>query len=336
MNNIDLINTVHALKRGNLVAFPTETVFGLGGDGLNKDAVERIYKVKNRPKSRPLIMHVPNIFLAKSISSSWTSNAMKLAKKFWPGPLTLILKKSDLLSSSLTAGKQTVGIRIPSHPFALEMLNQFSKVGSGVVAAPSANRFGSVSATRASDVFLSLSKYLLKEDVVVNLNPMNVCNFGFESTIVDCSTKNIKILRLGVIKKSQIELVLGKHVDNGFIDAKEGQTSGSSVSHYAPITPLLVTNIFKIKEIISAVASHKKKIFLWGFSKLEIRSKNVTFQIAPKSSDEYGRILYRMLNDLDLKDFDYLVFERPPMTEEWAAINDRLSKASEKFMGSEF
>ena len=331
-----MINSVRALKKGNLVAFPTETVFGLGGDGLNKDAVERIYKVKNRPKSRPLIMHVPNIFLAKSISSSWTSNAMKLAKKFWPGPLTLILKKSDLLSSSLTAGKQTVGIRIPSHPFALEMLNQFAKVGSGVVAAPSANRFGSVSATRASDVFLSLSKYLLKEDMVVNLNPIDVCNFGFESTIVDCSTKNIKILRLGVIKKSQIELVLGMYVGCGFIDAKEGQTPGSSVSHYAPMTPLLVISTTKIKKIISTLISNQSTIFLWGFSKLEIKSKKVTFRVAPTSSVDYGRILYRMLNDLDLKGFDYLVFERPPMTEEWAAINDRLSKASEKFMGSEF
>ena len=206
----EISKAVDSLIKGKLVAFPTETVYGLGGDATNEDAVRRIYKVKGRPTDRPLILHVPDLATVKKVVLNWASSESKLANRFWPGPLTLVLKNGGLISKSASAGYETIAVRIPSHPFALSMLESFSKTGSGIVAAPSANRFSFVSTTNAEDVEMSLQNYLDKADTIVSSNSQDECKFGLESTIVDCSNDTPTILRVGVIKKSEIESCLGK------------------------------------------------------------------------------------------------------------------------------
>ncbi|MFZ9102984.1 MAG: L-threonylcarbamoyladenylate synthase, partial [Burkholderiaceae bacterium] len=193
------------LAAGHLVAFPTETVYGLGADALSSSAVARIFSAKGRPADHPLIVHVADLNAAKALASGWPESAQRLAQAFWPGPLTLIVQKAECVPMAVTGGQQTVGLRVPSHPMALDLLRAFGQVGSGAVAAPSANRFGGVSPTRAQDVSRSLAGRLGPNDQILD---GGACQVGLESSIVDCTVDPPRLLRPGGLPRAAIEAVL--------------------------------------------------------------------------------------------------------------------------------
>ena len=331
----EVSKAVDSLIRGKLVAFPTETVYGLGGDATNEEAVRRIYKVKGRPPNRPLILHVPDVATVKKVVLNWASNESKLAGRFWPGPLTLVLKNGGLISESASAGHKTVAVRIPSHPFALSMLESFSKIGSGIVAAPSANRFSFVSTTNAEDVEMSLQNHLDKADMIVSSNSCDECRFGLESTIVDCSNDVPTILRVGVIKKSEIESCLGIQVRISQVEGKRQNSPGSSLIHYSPRTAFRLISKREIEEDLLDLCE-KGKTFLWCFEKPAHTHQNLIVEVAPSCPMEYGRRLYSKLNSLDREQFAVILFEEPPMNENWNAICDRLEKAKNRFSAKNF
>ena len=331
----EVSKAVNSLITGKLVAFPTETVYGLGCDATNEEAIRRIYEVKGRPTDRPLILHVPDLATVKKVVLNWTSSESKLARRFWPGPLTLVLKNGGRISKSAFAGYETVAVRIPSHPFALSMLESFSKIGSGIVAAPSANRFSFVSTTNAEDVGMSLQNHLDKADMIVLSNSGEECKFGLESTIVDCSKDTPTILRLGVIKKSEIESCLGKSVRISQGEGKRQKSSGSSLIHYSPRTAFRVISNGEIKKDLLDLCK-EGKTFLWCFERPVHIHQNLIVEIAPSSSMEYGRQLYSKLNSLDREQFALILFEEPPKNENWNAICDRLEKAENRLNTKKF
>ena len=218
------------LKNGLLVAFPTETVYGLGADAVNEIAVSRIYSVKGRPSNHPLIVHIASI----DQLDQWTRNipeyARKLANVYWPGPMTLLLKRSNLAQDFITGGQDIVGIRIPSHPTALALLQEFEKIGGLGIAEPSANRFSAVSATSALAVWKELSKYCNHEDLIIDGGD---CSIGIESTIIDCTTSKPVIKRIGALLKSDISSTLGLNIDQN-LNASGYRSSGTHIKHYSP------------------------------------------------------------------------------------------------------
>ena len=331
----EVSKAVDSLIRGKLVAFPTETVYGLGGDATNEEAVRRIYEVKGRPTNRPLILHVPDLATVKKVVSNWGSSESKLASRFWPGPITLVLKNGGLISEFASAGYETVAVRIPSHPFALSMLESFSKIGSGIVAAPSANRFSFVSTTNAEDVEMSLQNHLEKADMIISSNSQDECKFGLESTIVDCSNDIPTILRVGVIKQSEIESCLGKPVKISKVEGKRQNFPGSSLIHYSPRTAFRVVNNCQIKRDLLNLCK-EGKTFLWSFEKPVHTPQNLIVEVAPSCPKEYGRQLYSKLNSLDRKQLAMILFEEPPKKEDWYAICDRLEKAKNRFNTEKF
>ena len=216
------------LQAGRLVAFPTETVYGLGADAINSDAVARIYQVKGRPADHPLIVHLADAQDIAEWSEDIPDYAIDLARSFWPGPMTLILKRSDLAKDFITGGQETVGLRVPDHTLALAFLNEFKKIGGKGVAAPSANRFGHVSPTTSQAVVEELSEYLNPDDLILDGGPSQV---GVESTIIDCTADAPRILRPGAITVEMIEAVTGVKVVNRDDVIR---VSGSLEHHYAP------------------------------------------------------------------------------------------------------
>ena len=313
-----LATAAQALKEGSLVAFPTETVYGLGADATNGQAVARIYKVKGRPSDHPLIVHIFDL----QYSGQWISDipeyAILLARKFWPGPMTLILQRSELAKDFLTGGQDTVGIRIPDNAIALGLLEAFHKLGGAGIAAPSANRFGQVSPTTAEAVQEELGSYLSNKDLVLDGGLSEV---GVESTIIDCTRELPRILRPGAVTIEMIEGVSGLKVldstEKKSDDSKQEEirVSGSLENHYAP----------------------KAKVFLdqqpvpgSGF----IALNSVETQIgvirlaAPKSVEEFARILYSALREGDHQNLDSIYIAQPTGDGLAIAIRDRLSRSA--------
>ena len=223
-----LVRAAHALRSGSLVAFPTETVYGLGADASDAKAVERIYQVKGRPKDHPLIVHVANMQAIEDWVEDVPDFAISLARAFWPGPMTLILKRSALAENFITGGQETVGLRVPNHPIALALLHEFQKLGGKGIAAPSANRFGHVSPTSADAVISELAKYLTSVDLILDGGLSLV---GVESTIIDCTSELPKILRPGAITEEMI-----MDTTNLSVEKPGGniRVSGSLEKHYSP------------------------------------------------------------------------------------------------------
>ena len=222
------------LVSGDLVAFPTETVYGLGADASNATAVARIYEVKGRPSDHPLIVHIATMDRMGDWAQEVPEYAIKLARNFWPGPMTLVLKRSELAGDFITCGQDTVGVRVPDHAVALGLLAAFEKVGGKGVAAPSANRFGHVSPTNAAAVVEELGKHLTKEDLVLDGGP---CNVGVESTIIDCTGASPRILRPGAISELMINECTGlscAEFKPQTTSAVGIRVSGSLENHYAP------------------------------------------------------------------------------------------------------
>jgi L-threonylcarbamoyladenylate synthase len=321
------------LARAGLVAFPTETVYGLGADALSDVAVAKVFQAKGRPVDHPLIVHVATTAAARALSRDWPAAAQCLADAFWPGPLTLIVPRADVIPLAVTGGQEAVGLRVPSHPVAQSLLTGFAAQGSGAVAAPSANRFGQVSATRAADVMAQLAARLAADDLVLDGGP---CTEGLESTVVDCTAEVPRILRPGVIGRTAVAAVLSAQ-GIGLAGAAPDlpsppvpRVSGSLASHYAPRTPLCVlpAETLRLRLVEYLRDQPGASVAVWLLSPWPDAPGGVHIEQAPKDATAYGRALYARLNDWDTQGFALLGFERPPQTPDWEAVHDRLRRAA--------
>jgi L-threonylcarbamoyladenylate synthase len=302
------------LLAGNLVAFPTETVYGLGADALNKQAVARVYQVKGRPADHPLIVHLHSM----QVMGQWVEDvpeyAIALGRDFWPGPMTLIFKRSNLAQDFITGGQDTVGIRIPNHVVAIALLEAFHNLGGRGIAAPSANRFGHVSPTTAKAVSDELTQYLQPEDQVMDGGP---CAVGVESTIIDCTGELPRILRPGAITEEMIKESTGLSavVTKSSEQSENIRVSGSLEKHYAPAAKVLLDQ--------TPVAGQ-------GFiaPSRRVTPTGVTRLAAPKNADEFARDLYTALRKADELGLQEVVVEQPQGEGIAIAIRDRLLRAA--------
>ena len=304
-----MLDAAAHLKAGDLVAFPTETVYGLGADASNSQAVARIYSVKGRPNDHPLIVHIASMERMGDWASDVPEYAIKLARDFWPGPMTLVLKRSDLAKDFVTGGQDTVGVRVPDHVVALALLDAFEMVGGKGVAAPSANRFGHVSPTSATAVVEELGDYLSKNDVVLD---GGACNVGVESTIIDCTGAAPSVLRPGSISVAMIEECTGLKTTGS---DKAIRVSGSLENHYAPIAKVLLRE--------NAIAGQ-------GFIALAAieTPEGVVRLASPNDDEEFARILYSALREADARGLSEVVVVQPIGIGIAVAIRDRLARAA--------
>ena len=300
-----------ALKAGHLVAFPTETVYGLGADARNPEAVKRIYEVKGRPSDHPLIVHISSISRLEKWAREIPEYAIDLARAFWPGPLTLILKRTDFAKNFITGGQDTVGLRVPSDPIALALIQEFEKMSDSAIAAPSANRFGQVSPTSAADVQDELGSYLSKHDQILDGGNSYI---GIESTIIDCTRSRPMILRNGFVTKKDIESALGIFGLDSDVES-EVKFSGSFEKHYAPKCKIYL---------------EKQKIDGGAFLAMgSIETPTGMERIgAPITVQEFARTLYSVFRLADQKGFASLVVDSPKGDGIAVAIRERLLKAS--------
>jgi len=308
-----IAKAAQALKDGHLVAFPTETVYGLGADSQSVDAVAKIYKAKGRPADHPLIVHVSSMDALGDWASDVPEYAIALAREFWPGPMTLVVKRSELAKDFVTGGQDTVGIRVPEHALALALLQEFERIGGRGVAAPSANRFGAVSPTTASAVEDELADYLSGDDLVLDGGPSHV---GVESTIIDCTGEAPRVLRLGAVTVEMIEVATGLSGD-GFSEKSEIRVSGSLESHYAPEAKVILNSVAQPGEGLIAMADVETPA---GVIRLA----------APRSIDEYASALYSSLRAADAQGLATVVVMEPRGNGLAAAIRDRLTRAENK------
>ena len=306
----ELEKAAEILRAGGLVAFPTETVYGLGADASNPDAVARLYRVKGRPEEHPVIVHFDSPERALAWASEVPQEARTLASRFWPGPLTLILKAGEKAKPFVTGGQPSVGVRVPSHPVAQQLLKAFG----GGVAAPSANRFGHVSPTTAQHVRDDLGSDV---DLVLEGGPSEV---GIESTIVDFSGDGFSVLRPGRISLEELENVLGRKSGAG--EKPPVRHSGGLERHYAPRTPARLVATHALDREISAL---KDRVAVLAFSRPDER---VDYWLRmPREPHGYAQRLYAALRELDGAGCEQILVEAPPEVPEWAAVRDRLKRA---------
>lgn len=309
----EIDQAVSILNNGGLVAFPTETVYGLGADAQNPSALEKVFTVKNRPFTNPLIVHIVNLEAMVDWAFNIPADAIALAKAFWPGPLTLILKKKPHVDNILTGGQETVALRVPAHPVATQLLTQF---GRGV-AAPSANKFTRISPTTADAVRAELGN-----DIDSILDGGN-CEVGLESTIVDVSQEKVQILRPGMITIKEIEHVLNRQVViNGSTPLR---VPGRHHLHYAPKTQ---TNLIESAMLQSVLDNVQSASIALVYSEVRIENPNLQVHRMPRDARAYAKILYETLRASDQKNYAAIYVENVPVTSEWTAIHDRLKKAS--------
>lgn len=306
--NSEVRRAAEVLRAGGLVAFPTETVYGLGADASSAEAVARLYAAKGRPADHPVIIHFATAEGAFTFAREIPDVARKLAGQFWPGPLTMVLKRSPKAKDFVTGGQDSVGLRVPSHPVAQALLREFD----GGVAAPSANRFGNVSATMASHVVGELDV-----EFVLDGGPSEV---GIESTIVDL-TSGVVLLRPGRISREEIEKFLQVKVNDP--DSSSPRHSGGLERHYAPNTP---AHLVPPHELDAEIAKRGASVAVLAFSKPDER---VDYWIRmPKEPHAYAQRLYAALRELDSAGCATILIESPPEAEEWAAVRDRLQRAA--------
>jgi L-threonylcarbamoyladenylate synthase len=306
-----MLDAARHLKAGDLVAFPTETVYGLGADASNSAAVARIYSVKGRPNDHPLIVHIASMHRMGEWASDVPEYAIALAREFWPGPMTLVLKRSELAGDFVTGGQDTVGVRVPNHVVALALLEAFEKAGGKGVAAPSANRFGHVSPTTASAVVEELADHLSKEDLVLD---GGACAVGVESTIIDCTGLLPRVLRPGAISTAMIEEVTGFNAVS--VDGQdEIRVSGSLENHYAPAAKVLLCEIPMVGQ---GFIAHKNIETPQGVIRLA----------SPSDDEEFAQILYSALRAADAQGLSEVVVVQPIGIGIGVAIRDRLVRAA--------
>jgi L-threonylcarbamoyladenylate synthase len=303
-----------ALKTGHLVAFPTETVYGLGADARNPDAVKRIYEVKGRPTDHPLIVHISSINQLEKWASEIPDYAIALARAFWPGPMTLILKRTDMAGDFITGGQDTVGLRVPRDPIALALIQEFEKISNSAIAAPSANRFGQVSPTTTLAVCTELSDYLTKDDRILD---GGACTVGVESTIIDCTGSSPRILRPGAIIEEMIVDVTGiklaSEVSNN--ESSEIRVSGSLDNHYSPLATVLLDQPPIVGQGFIAVS--------------DIATPEGVIRLAsPNTDEEFARVLYGSLRAADDLGLTHVVVFQPQGAGIAIAIRDRLRRSA--------
>ena len=314
INNVtqdEIEKAANALRGGHLVAFPTETVYGLGADATNEKAVSKIYSVKGRPKYHPLIVHISSINIVDKWAVNIPDYAFNLAQTFWPGPMTLILRKSQEAKDFVTGGQNTIGLRIPNNQIALKLLVEFEKLGGSGVAAPSANRFGAISPTTATSVAEELEKFLGKEDLILDGGQ---CLIGVESSIINCTQENPAFLRPGAINEEMIQDVTGIKVSSAQSDEKI-RVSGSLKSHYAPKARVVLGKDAKLGEGFIALSHIPTPI---GAIRLA----------SPRSVDEYASTLYEALRSGDRIGLRKICVWEPVGNGLAIAIRDRLAKAA--------
>ncbi|MGI8960983.1 MAG: L-threonylcarbamoyladenylate synthase [Bryobacteraceae bacterium] len=283
------------IRQGGLVAFPTETVYGLGANAFDAQAVQRIYEAKGRPSSSPLIVHVADEAMAKSISAEWPGIADVLAARFWPGPLTLVVKKASAVPDSVTAGLDSVGVRVPSHPVALDLIRR-----AGVpIAAPSANRFMQISPTTAEHVRTGLGD---RVDMILDGGPTQV---GIESTVVALTREPPVVLRPGMISQADLEAATALPWRSEIGSRNSSESPGMHPRHYAPRTPFYILERGERPPAGSGRVIH-----------------------LPADPSAYAAALYAELHEADAKDWDWIAIEKPPDKPEWAGILDRIQRAA--------
>jgi len=311
-----LSKAARSLMEGELVIFPTETVYGLGADAENERAVARIYEVKGRPSDHPVIVHLGELKEIDYWISEIPEYALTLAREFWPGSMTLILPRSEKAKDFITGEQNGIGLRIPAHPLALQLLREFHKLGGHGVAAPSANIFGALSPTTAIAALEQLQEKLSDKDLILDGGPSIV---GIESTVIDCRGDSPVILRPGAITEEMVDQLLDKPSESS--PAGAIRVSGSLESHYAPKAQVI---------LISAEESQVKKLADSGFiANAEIETPKGAIRLAsPKSNDEYARQLYEALRSGDLQGISKIYIVPPEGGGIATAIRDRIKKAS--------
>jgi len=307
-----LLQAVQALKAGEVIGLPTETVYGLAADAMNISAVRKIFALKGRPVDHPLIVHIADSGQLSKWAKVIPEEAFVLAQHFWPGPLTMILRKQDKVPDEVTGGQNTVGLRCPAHPLALALLQQLD----GGVAAPSANRFGRISPTTAQHV-----RDEFGEAVPIVLDG-GECEVGIESTIIDLSSSHPRLLRPGMISQTEIEAVIGPIASNANHDSP--RVSGSLAAHYAPRTPM---QMFSRMDLIQEYVRMTDQDMHCEALCLNTLPDGINGLCLSSDNHAYAHGLYAAMRELDDRDANYLLIEQTPQTPEWLAVNDRLGRA---------
>jgi len=318
-----IASAVALLRAGKIVAFPTETVYGLGADITIPSAINRVFEIKGRPVGHPLIVHFSEMSQLEHWAQEIPKSAWQLAKRFWPGPLTLILPRTSHVPLNVTGGQNMVGLRIPDHPIALALLNAMGP--ERALAAPSANRFGRISPTTADHVFDELG---LTVDMILDGGP---CKIGLESTIVGFSGKTAIVLRPGGIPQTELAEVLNEKVTFPNRKKPRVRVPGSLDSHYAPLTPLEVWPTKSLLQRVLELKAQGLRTMLLGWSAAYLsweKDKDFLYFSMPKEPTAYGNQLYTTLRRFDNGQFDRLLLEAPPNNPAWLAIVDRLQRAS--------
>ena len=315
---VEIDAAVQALRNGELVAFPTETVYGLGADASNPAAVRRVFEVKGRPSTHPVIVHLDGVRHLRRWAREVPELAQKLAARFWPGPLTLVLPRAHTVSDTVTGGQDTVALRVPSHPIARQLLTAF---GGGIVA-PSANRYGRVSPTRAEHV-----REELRGAVSIILDG-GECQIGLESTIVAFDGLAVRLLRPGGISASQLRAELGDQLLLG-VSAESPRVPGSTRTHYAPLTPVMLVPADEIDHFAAACSEGGRRVAVLA-QRLPLKvHKTVTWINAGSKPELYARELYANLRTLDKAGCLQILVQDVPKDERWDAVRDRLSRAAQ-------
>jgi L-threonylcarbamoyladenylate synthase len=312
----EIDRAVIALRAGEVIAFPTETVYGLGADAQNRNAIRSVFELKGRPASHPLIVHIDHPRTLERWAASIPPPAHALAERFWPGPLTLVLKRAPAVDLAISGGQETVAIRVPGHPVAQQLLRAF---GSGI-AAPSANRYGHVSPTRAEHV---------REDFGDELRVVldgGECKLGLESTIVSCVDDVPRVLRPGSITLSQLRAVVP--ATQGGADNGTPRVPGSDAKHYAPATALSIVTSKTLEEVVAQMTVEHERVAVLATRPPRLANKFMTWINAGRRADLYARELYVNLRTLDKSGAREIVVEEVPPGEAWDAVRDRLRRAA--------
>jgi L-threonylcarbamoyladenylate synthase len=314
---VEIETAVQALRDGELVAFPTETVYGLGANAQNPAAVRKIFEAKGRPTSHPVIVHLDSPRFLHRWVREVPETATKLAERFWPGPLTMVMPRAANVHDIVTGGQDTVAIRVPSHPMAQQLLTAFG----GGIAAPSANRYGKLSPTRAEHVREELG------DAVKVILDGGECQIGLESTIVSFEGQNVRLLRPGGVTAAQIRQVVGELLIIG-ADLESPRVPGGTPSHYAPTTPMAIVPSGEIDAHAAAMSEGGRRIAVLA-QRLPLKShKYVTWINAGRRPEQYGHDLYANLRTLDKAGCQQILVQDVPEGEAWDAIRDRLRRAA--------
>ena len=304
------------LRSGGLVAFPTETVYGLGADATNERAVARIFAAKGRPVDHPVIVHLGAADELERWARDVPAVAWRLAARFWPGPLTLILKRAPGVSDALTGGQDTVGLRVPNHPVALALLQAFG----GGLAAPSANRFGRISPTLAAHV---LAEFGDAVDCVIDGGP---CAVGLESTILDLSGTRPRVLRPGAVTPDALAETLGEPPTTRVTGGP--RAPGRLASHYAPDTPLRLVESAALESTIQSLTAVQQLVAVLSLHPPTTGAAQCHWMTMPADATEYAHVLYARLRDIDSWSCRVILVELPPVTMAWEAVHDRLMRAA--------